>query len=639
MAKVATRGSMIPASKSLQFPCSIDGGSSGGSSKGTNAMKRKTPSELRGEQLKRKNVVELMDESPAPEPGSIRNASAVTSEPMKPVLPKNPRYIDTRVDELFPSRKNSLRLKMLSGKENVKENISADHTDGLMKSSVSLKFAAERQPQCSGPKDTHASTSTTSTTGFRSTQSHITNKKCNISTFRSVMELSAGGEKSSGFSLDMDEAFRGLAAREPLMVSVSPTESFDGKTNSASANFCSELHIPGQKIPLDFTLKTSMRVVASSSVNWFHRLMSCGTFNDLGQFNSQDGWPVDKKTNCSTAQMSNTKALYSWVHPQSSLPPSIISALTLSSKGEGQMDFLSKRQLSWEASFRSLYVMLRKNICNLFYVCTGQFVAMFTSGNGSLGSSGECNAYVSQSTRSLRSLLKEQDIFFTMPLCHSKVEQVTKEDLFELSEIEKYNLGKTRRTVSQSDVDNSPESLLVFSGNDSVHGLYDFLLNYRFLLPSLNTLDVPLLYSPVAFENAAISVPEVKCKEVRRIDHISATSELNQGLASPSYYSIEIKDAYLPPWITSSVCDVIKSNGGGGFEASFVIEPMSIGLNVGLDVVSHKSDPKATLDGGLHEQSCPFGVRNTVVSSHLSRGFLKSLKYSDDSYTASLLPV
>ncbi|KAJ9554977.1 hypothetical protein OSB04_009591 [Centaurea solstitialis] len=620
-----------------------------------------------GEQLKRKNVIELMDESPAPEPGSMRNASGVTSELMKPILSKNPRYIDTRVDELFPSRKNSLRLKMLSGKENVKGNISADHMDGLMNSSVSLKFSAEKQPQCSGPKDTHASTSTTSTTGFRSTQSHITNQKCNISTFRSVMELSAGGEKSSGFSLDMDEAFKGLAAREPPIVSVSPTESFDGKTNSASANFCSELHIPGQKTPLDLTLKTSMRgdcfifskltklltVLVFSlfldnyiphrlSVTFlksrFHRLMSCGTFSDLGRFNSQDGWPVDKRTNGSTAQMSNTKALYSWVHPQSSLPPSVISALTLSAKGDGQTDFLSKRQLAWEASFRSLYVMLRKNICSLFYVCTGQFVAMFTSGSGSMGSRGECNAYVSQSTRSLRSLLKEQDISFTMPLCHSKVEQVTTEDLFELSEIEKYNLGKTRRTTSQSDVDNSPESLLSFSGNNNVQGLYDFLLNYRFLLPSLNILDVPLLYSPVAFENAAISAPEVKCKEVRKVDHISVPTTSDPNQPSPSYYTIEIKDAYLPPWIISSICDVIKSN-GGGFEASFVIEPMSIGLNVGLDVVSNKSDPKATTDGGLHEESCPFGVRNTVVSSHLSRGVLKSLKYSDDSYTASLSPV
>ncbi|KAF5789957.1 hypothetical protein HanXRQr2_Chr09g0377391 [Helianthus annuus] len=110
-----------------------------------------------------------------------------------------------------------------------------------------------------------------------------------------------------------------------------------------------------------------------------------------------------------------------------------------------------------------------------------------------------------------------------MPLCHSKVEKVTTEDLFELSEIEKYNLGMTRHTVSLSDVDNTPESLSVLSDND-VHGLYDFLLllNYMFLLPSLNILDVPLLYSPVPFENAAVFAAEVKCKEVRKIDHVFA---------------------------------------------------------------------------------------------------------------------
>ncbi|KAI3822669.1 hypothetical protein L1987_10264 [Smallanthus sonchifolius] len=538
MAKVATRGPMMPASKSLLFSGSIEGGSSTGSS---NGVKRKTLSELRGEQLKRKNIVELMDESSAPELASIRNANVVTSETIKPISLKNPRYIDTRVDELFPSRKNSLRLKMQSGKENVKENITADHTDCL-KNSFPVKLAADKQTQCSGPKDTHVSTSTT--------QSHITSKKCSISTFRSVVELSTGGEKSSGFSLDMDEAFKGLAARPPPNISISPTESFDGKTNSTSANFCSEFNISGNKIPLDFTLKTSMRVVTSSSVNWFHRLMSHHTFNG------------------STSQISNTKALYSWVYPQSSLPPSVISALTLSSKGEGQTDFLTKRQLAWETSFRSLYVMLRKNICNLFYVCTGQFVAMFTNSSTSSASKTSCNAYVSQSTRSLRSLLKEQDLSFTMPLCHSKVEQVTTEDLFELSEIEKHNLGKTRRTVSLTDVDNMPESLLVFS-DINVHGLYDFLLNYRFLLSSLNILDVPLLYSPVPFENAAISAPEVKCKEVKRIDHISAltTNQPNHGSASTSHYSIEIKDAYLPPWLTSSVFDTLRSNGDNSFEA------------------------------------------------------------------------
>lgn len=32
-----------------------------------------------------------------------------------------------------------------------------------------------------------------------------------------------------------------------------------------------------------------------------------------------------------------------------------------------EMDFLRKRQLAWEESFRSLYYMLRKKVCNIFY--------------------------------------------------------------------------------------------------------------------------------------------------------------------------------------------------------------------------------------------------------------------------------
>jgi hypothetical protein len=36
----------------------------------------------------------------------------------KPEMSKNPRYIDTRMDEVFPVKKS--RFKMLSGKENAK---------------------------------------------------------------------------------------------------------------------------------------------------------------------------------------------------------------------------------------------------------------------------------------------------------------------------------------------------------------------------------------------------------------------------------------------------------------------------------------------------------------------------------------
>ncbi|KAK1562615.1 hypothetical protein Q3G72_014855 [Acer saccharum] len=67
---------------------------------------------------------------------------------------------------------------------------------------------------------------------------------------------------------------------------------------------------------------------------------------------------------------------------------------------------------------------------------------MFTGSDGMGTNKHSCNAYISQSATGLRSLLKEHDVCFSMPLCRSKVEQVTTEDLVELSEIEKQKLGQ-----------------------------------------------------------------------------------------------------------------------------------------------------------------------------------------------------
>uniref|UniRef100_A0A5B6YNA1 Protein downstream neighbor of Son n=1 Tax=Davidia involucrata TaxID=16924 RepID=A0A5B6YNA1_DAVIN len=634
MAKVAIPGPS--SSNSLHF--------GGGASKAANVVKRKTPSELRGEQLKRRNVMELVDESSAPLLGSLKNSSGLK----KPDLSKNPRYIDTRMDEVFPVRKNSIRLRMLSRKENTKqENNQVEHTGSLKNFSVHSDLAAKSQPQLPCLEDSLASTAVTKD-GMA--QVCKTTEKCSESTFRSVKELSLGGEKSSGMeTVDLDKALKGLVSREPPSVSTLPVDFSERTGDFTFGNLCYDFQIPGRKTPLDLTLKTTMRVVSSSSVNWFHRLFASGSHNGMTQFMSQFGCSGDQNMSCSSELSStkvyNSKTLHSWVYPQSSLPPSVISALSLSAAEGVQMDFLSKRQLAWEDSFRSLYYMLRKNVCNIFYACTAQFVVMFIAADGSTETKRSCNAYISQSTRGLRSLLREHDICFSMPLCHSKVEQVTTEDLVELSEIEKQNLFQIQHLGFTSDVDNSPQSLLVFSGNENVHGLYDFLLNYRFFLTSLAGVDVPVLYSPVPFQNAALSAPEVRCKEVRRVDHSSfplkecnMNDEPNQGSSAGFCYSIEIKDAYIPPWIICSVCEALSSE-AMSFEASFGTEHASIGLNAGLEIITQKSNPQATTVEGLQEISHAFGIRNTILSPHLRSAFLKGLKYCNDSYTASISPV
>ncbi|KAL6988170.1 hypothetical protein U1Q18_013918 [Sarracenia purpurea var. burkii] len=178
MAKVAAQG--LVSSNALHF--------GGGISKVGTAVKRKTPSELRGEQLKRKNVVELVDESPAPEHGSLKPEDSFAS--------------------------------------------SAVTRDGVL------------QP-CK------------------------TAEKCSENTFRSVTDLSSGGEKISGLEIvDLDRALKGLVANELPSFSSLVSDFSDRKGDGILGNLGSEFHMPGQKIPLDFTLKTSMRVMSSSSVNW-----------------------------------------------------------------------------------------------------------------------------------------------------------------------------------------------------------------------------------------------------------------------------------------------------------------------------------------------------------------------------------
>lgn len=581
--------------------------------KGRTMAKRKTPSELRGEQLTRANVVDLTDESQPSSAVSI-NATEAGNGIKKSGMFRAPRYTGTRLDEVFAAKKP--RFRTVSGKENVKENPYLEQTSNPKNLSVFPTLEAKKQQ----------GTSCYSASGEASKDGVLhacqTNEKSGERNFLNVAELSsaADGSSVSAATIDMGKALKGLATLEPRVDNGLADDSSERRGDLATTiagNFFSEIHVPGQKAPLDLTLKTSMRVVSSSSVNWKKKMRGSQGF----------------------------KILHSWMYPQSVLPPSLISVLC-SSTAEGELEFLRKRQSAWEESFRDLYYMLRKNTCGLFYVCTPQFVVMFTGGDGSGKSKCSCNAYMSQSTRGLRSLLKEHDLCFSMPLCRSKVEQVTTEDLVELSEIEKQNLGQTRGSVSFSDVDNSPESLLFFSGNYSVHGLYELLLHYRTLLTSLSGVDVPLLCSPVPFQNSALTSPNIKCMEMRKAGDIAASdngsiwkdSESAKGSSDGFFYSIEIKDTLLPPWIICNACALMGSE-GRSFEASFVTEPSSIGLNVALKSTCEKLESKAASSESLRDCSSTFGISEAVVTSSLCSCTLKCIKYCEGSYTASVSPV
>ncbi|KAE8772537.1 hypothetical protein D1007_55452 [Hordeum vulgare] len=104
---------------------------------------------------------------------------------------------------------------------------------------------------------------------------------------------------------------------------------------------------------------------------------------------------------------------------------------------------------------------------------TLQFVSSSSVKCGNCLEKQSCNAYLSQSTRGMRSILRKQGVCFSMPLCKAKVEEATEDDLLEFSKIRTLDLGQTLHVDALSEVDNTTQSLLSFTGNKSVHGLYE----------------------------------------------------------------------------------------------------------------------------------------------------------------------
>ncbi|XLR68046.1 hypothetical protein HN51_015097 [Arachis hypogaea] len=116
------------------------------------------------------------------------------------------------------------------------------------------------------------------------------------------------------------------------------------------SQFHVQYHIPGRKAPLDLTLKTGMRVISSSSLNWVHRSL---THHIKPKFS----FPPCTTTGQNVRGSQGFKVLHSLMYPQSILPPSLTSVLS-SLTADAELEFLRKRQVAWEESFQDLYYML-----------------------------------------------------------------------------------------------------------------------------------------------------------------------------------------------------------------------------------------------------------------------------------------
>ncbi|KAE8803066.1 hypothetical protein D1007_21087 [Hordeum vulgare] len=222
-------------------------------------MKRKTPSELRDEQLKRRVSEKVANDQSLPSAAFDRPSTGHRN----PEQQKTSKYISTRVTGVFPVKKSRK-----VGKENCKDALLNNGKAPKSADTVAASQSAE-SPFPSGDGDSAQldssvpSLAEAAKPGFRKAEKRSKNA------LRSVSELHIGDEKLAGSSkFDMDKVLKGFGARGASGAS-SGTNIQAGDVPLKSSEVCpSKITIPGKKAPLDLTLKTTLQFVSSSSVKW-----------------------------------------------------------------------------------------------------------------------------------------------------------------------------------------------------------------------------------------------------------------------------------------------------------------------------------------------------------------------------------
>lgn len=99
--------------------------------------------------------------------------------------------------------------------------------------------------------------------------------------------------------------------------------------------------------------------------------LSCANaaFESLAAFASGSASSTSSATDQSSASDQFQRALMTWQHPDASMAPSIVSALSGSKSSQGLLD---ARKAAWQEAFRSLFMTLRAGACPAFYLATAQ---------------------------------------------------------------------------------------------------------------------------------------------------------------------------------------------------------------------------------------------------------------------------
>lgn len=165
------------------------------------------------------------------------------------------------------------------------------------------------------------------------------------------------------------------------------------------------------------------------------------------------------------------QALTCWRHPSQRLPTAITKELASSQVATSERAFVDSLRDAWDAAMRALYYGLRAGRMPYFF-CRGSAFTLLWRNGVELERDGflhcppvawqttdgldDCTATLCPSTRNLRAQLRAHSVPFKMPAFIGLA-----------GASEEPPLG----------VDGEISSALLFSGHESLHSLFEFLLN------------------------------------------------------------------------------------------------------------------------------------------------------------------
>jgi hypothetical protein len=204
--------------------------------------------------------------------------------------------------------------------------------------------------------------------------------------------------------------------------------------------------------------------------------------------------------------------------------------------------------------------------------------------------------------------------------------------------------------------DGSVESVLVIRGGKvNVHRLYDVLINY---LKRTTTADVPLLYSPVAFQHATLQT-----NRIGRIGSFlqSSRSPLQQHAEADNafgrqqqqqrqLYSLEV-EGVLFPWQIVQLCAVMRraqqqqrqsssssSSSSSEFSVRLWTDSSSVNLNASQSLAHLCTLRTHACQAIAHERALRHVFTASVVSNKLAQNAptIRDICFRQDAYRISL---